>query len=131
MILYQGLKNTDSRYFFIGTLTFVLNFLFYEVVSIMVKTSVLNIKTKLNSNSTLMNINNRTDIETDIAMSLALTSGLIQVNITPSFSFKFDRFFLFFYLDSICSLSYRFHSEIYFRCDCDWIYDGCSNNRNN
>ncbi len=75
----------------------------------MVKTSVLNIKTKLNSNSTLMNINNRTDIETDIAMSLALTSGLIQVNITPSFSFKFDRYFFIFlfrfYLQSFISVS--------------------------
>ena len=56
----------------------------------MVKTSVLNIKAKLNSNIgldealnsniTLMNRTDNFDIETDIAMSLALTSGLIQVN---------------------------------------------------
>ncbi len=52
----------------------------------MVKTSILNVKAKLNSNTTLIiNTSNKTEgyddeIGTNIAMTLALTSGLVQVN---------------------------------------------------
>ncbi len=60
--------------------TLILSAIPHQVVSIMVKTSVLSIKAKLNSNTTSMNSTDDSDLDTNIAMTLALSSGFIQVN---------------------------------------------------